>query len=86
MNLLKSPLRRTTAALAGALIGLTGAVAFASPAMATHPTVTGVATCVGEDGWKVTWTVTNDWPNDGVVKAVEVKLPEGGTQIGRAHV
>ncbi len=82
MNLLKSPLRRTTAALAGAFIGLAGAVAFAAPAMATHPTVTGTADCVSDKGWKVTWTVTNEWPNVGELKSVDVKLPEGGTLTG----
>ncbi|HEU4349416.1 MAG TPA: hypothetical protein VFR35_16695 [Actinoplanes sp.] len=82
MNLLKSPLRRTTAALAGAFIGLAGAVAVASPAMATHPTVTGTATCVGEDGWTVDWEVTNGFDVDGVITAVEVAAPEGGTLTG----
>jgi LPXTG-motif cell wall-anchored protein len=60
VNLLKSPLRRTTAVLAGAVIGLAGAVAFAAPASAHHPIVTPESSCVNEDGsWKVTWKVAN---------------------------
>ncbi len=82
MNLLKSPLRRTTAILAGAVLGMAGAVALAAPAMATHPTVTGTATCVADNGWKVTWKVTNQWPNQGEVKDVKVNAPEGGTITG----
>jgi hypothetical protein len=79
VNLLKSPLRRTTAILAGAVLGMAGAVALAAPASATHPTVTGSATCVSETGWTVTWKVTNEWPNKGEIKDVKVLLPEGGT-------
>jgi LPXTG-motif cell wall-anchored protein len=60
VNLLKSPLRRTTAVLAGAVIGLAGAVAFAAPASAHHPLVSPESSCVNEDGsWKVTWKIAN---------------------------
>jgi len=82
VKLLKSPLRRTTAVLAGAIIGMAGAVAFAAPASATHPTITGTSDCVSEDGWTVTWTVTNEWPVDGKVKKVKVLSPEGGEVTG----
>jgi LPXTG-motif cell wall-anchored protein len=82
VKLLKSPLRRTTAVLAGAIIGMAGAVAFAAPASATHPTITGTSDCVSEDGWTVTWTVTNKWPVDGKVKKVKVLSPEDGEVTG----
>ena len=81
MNLLKSPVRRATAVLAGAVLGMAGAVAFAAPAMATHPTVTGTADCVAKDGWKVTWTVTNDWEVEGEVRDVILSKPEGAKLI-----
>lgn len=59
MNLLKSPLRRTTAAIAGAFIGLVGAVAFTAPASAHHPDINVKAECPTGDNWKVEWTVFN---------------------------
>ena len=81
MNLLKSPMRRTTAVLAGAVIGLAGVVATAAPAMATHPTVTGTSDCVTDEGWTVDWTVTNKWPNNGEVTAVKVLSPRSDTEL-----
>ena len=59
MNLLKSPLRRTTAAIAGAFIGLVGAVAFAGPASAHHHSLDGDTAC-STDGknWTVDWKLT----------------------------
>jgi LPXTG-motif cell wall-anchored protein len=73
VNLLKSPLRRSAAIVAGALVGLAGAVAIAAPASAHHPTVTPQSACVNPDGtWQVTWAVANsetdltatlDWVN-----------------------
>ncbi|BFU42828.1 LPXTG cell wall anchor domain-containing protein [Krasilnikovia sp. MM14-A1004] len=60
MKLFKSPLRRSTAALAGTFLGLAGVVAFAAPASAHHPIISGTPSCVQEDGsWTVTWSVTN---------------------------
>jgi LPXTG-motif cell wall-anchored protein len=81
VNLLKSPLRRTTAVLAGAVIGLAGVVATAAPAMATHPTVKGTADCVTDEGWTAEWTVTNKWPNDGEVTEVEILSPRKDTTL-----
>ncbi len=58
MNLLKSKLRRTTAVVAGALLGLGGVAFFASPASAHHSAVEGTATCDTATGeWLVDWTV-----------------------------
>lgn len=59
MNMPKSPLRRATALVAGSLIGMAGAVAFASPALAHHSVVKGWATCDKVAGeWVVNWKVT----------------------------
>ena len=86
MNLLKSPLRRTTAAVAGALIGLTGAVAFASPAGAHHPIVSVGSRCQFEDGsWQVTWHVLNserDVPGKIRELVSEPNVPIDGLAVG----
>ncbi|MFF5179028.1 LPXTG cell wall anchor domain-containing protein [Micromonospora sp. NPDC000316] len=59
MNSPKSPFRRVAAIVAGALIGLTGAATFASPALAHHTTVTGTA-CKTDNGvYRVEWKVVN---------------------------
>jgi LPXTG-motif cell wall-anchored protein len=83
VNLFKSPVRRTTAILAGAFFGLAGAVAIAAPASAHHPEVNADSACVNENGtWTVKWTVTNsedDLTAD--VTGVETE-PEGSTFTG----
>jgi hypothetical protein len=81
VNLLKSPLRRTTAVLAGAVIGLVGVVATAAPASAHHPELTGTATCVEEGGWKVDWALTAVAPHDKVGTIVKVEATEGGSAL-----
>jgi LPXTG-motif cell wall-anchored protein len=58
---LKSPFRRTTALVAGAFIGLIGAVALTSPASAHAPVVKGTASCLENGKWKVDWSVSNDY-------------------------
>jgi len=72
VNLLKSPLRRTTAVLAGAFIGLAGAVAFAAPASAHSPTVTGSTTCVKDGKWTIDWAIGNDYQTDATVAKVKL--------------
>lgn len=58
MNLLKSKLRRTTAVVAGAILGLGGVAFLASPASAHHSVVKGAPTCDTATGdWVVEWTV-----------------------------
>jgi LPXTG-motif cell wall-anchored protein len=80
VNLLKSPLRRTTAALAGAFIGLAGAVAFAAPASAHYTELTGKTDCLENGGWTVDWTLTpKNAPIDG--KIVKVEESAGGTAL-----
>ncbi|GAB1693987.1 LPXTG cell wall anchor domain-containing protein [Krasilnikovia sp. M28-CT-15] len=85
MKLFKSPLRRSTAALAGTFLGLAGVVAFAAPASAHHPIVNGTASCVQEDGtWTVTWSVTNSEKDlQGDITSV-TPGPEGSTFTGIA--
>jgi LPXTG-motif cell wall-anchored protein len=80
VNLLKSPLRRTTAALAGAFIGLAGAVAFAAPASAHYTELSGKTACLDDGGWKVDWTLTpKKAPIDGHI--VKVEETAGGTDL-----
>ena len=78
---LKSPFKRAAAIAAGALLGMTGAVAFAMPASAHAGGVEGSAVCDTTTGeWVVTWTVTNDMPNKlATIKKVVFLLPEGST-------
>lgn len=72
MKLLKSPLRRTTAILAGAFLGMAGAVAIAAPASAHSPSVTGDTPCLSGDSWTIDWSVGNDYRDDATVGAVFV--------------
>lgn len=66
MNLFKSKLRRGTAVLAGAFLGLAGVVALAAPASAHHSVVSGTAKCDTTAGeWVVTWDIEAIAP-DGV--------------------
>jgi hypothetical protein len=73
VNLLKSPVRRTTAILAGAVLGMAGAVAFAAPASAHHPIVNAGSKCQNADGsWQVEWRVRNSEADlEGEIAAVE---------------
>ncbi|MFY1633349.1 cell wall anchor protein [Solwaraspora sp. WMMB335] len=65
MNRLKSPLRRALAVAAGATIGLTGAVALATPASAHYTDPVGSAVCDTTTGeWVVTWSVSSNWHFD----------------------
>jgi hypothetical protein len=71
VNLLKSPLRRTTAVLAGAFIGMAGAVALAAPASAHAPTVSANTSCLSDGTWKVDWSVGNDYHVGATVVSVD---------------
>jgi LPXTG-motif cell wall-anchored protein len=83
VNLLKSPFRRTTAVLAGAFIGLAGAVAIAAPASAHHPEVSPESSCINADGsWTVKWTITNSEDDlEGTITSVRM-LPRKSTITG----
>ena len=88
MNLLKSKLRRTTAVVAGSIIGLAGVAFFASPAAAHHSEVQGTATCDTATGeWVVDWTVQTY--ADGAAKNyrfVRVESTPAGSPVdGIAH-
>jgi len=80
VNLLKSSVRRTTAIVAGAVLGLAGAVALAAPASAHKPAVSGTTTCVKDGVYTVNWEVTNGWSLDANVK--NVKVLAGGEVTG----
>ncbi|MGX6604123.1 hypothetical protein ACWKSP_18610 [Micromonosporaceae bacterium Da 78-11] len=77
MNLLKTPLRRATALVAGSFLGLAGAVAIAAPASAHYPSVSGSAPCVTGDNWKIDWSVGNDYGLDATVDTITVKDQDG---------
>ncbi|GAB1642635.1 LPXTG cell wall anchor domain-containing protein [Krasilnikovia sp. MM14-A1259] len=82
MNLFDSRLRRTTAALAGAFIGIVGAVAFnAAPASAHAPSVTGKASCLKDGSWKIDWLFGNDFRLKAWVR--EIKLDPQVTLEGK---
>jgi hypothetical protein len=70
VNLLKSKLRRTSAVVAGSIIGLAGVAVFAAPASAHAPTIDGTASCVSDKGWTVDWSVGNDFDLDATVTSV----------------
>ncbi|GAB4007061.1 hypothetical protein GCM10029992_59710 [Glycomyces albus] len=54
-------LKRVLGLTGSVVVGLAGAVTFASAAQAHHANVTGTAPCLEADGtWEVTWSV-NDW-------------------------
>lgn len=86
MNLLKSPVRRTTALVAGAVLGMAGAVAFAAPASAHHTIVNVGPKCQNADGtWQVEWRVRNSEDDlEGELQAVETvpNIPVPGIAVG----
>jgi len=77
VKLFKTP-RRSAAIVAGALVGLGGAVAIAAPASAHHPTVKPESACVNADGtWQVTWAVYNSESDlTAVLDSVEIEPAE----------
>nr|MDT0661530.1 cell wall anchor protein [Micromonospora sp. DSM 115978] len=79
----KSAFRRAAAITAGALIGLAGTVALATPASAHHPIVKGEAPCVDADGnWKVNWLVLNS-ERDLAGEIINIRnTPEGTSLTG----
>jgi hypothetical protein len=77
------PFRRAMAVITGALIGLTGALAFLAPASAAEPTpsadLTGTSSCNG-GAWKATWKLTTANTNgaDGVFSNITLHLGGSG--------
>ena len=80
--ILRSPLRRAAAVLAGAVLTLTGVMAPAAPAGAAGPVapptstgaigVRGDARCDGTLGkWVITWTITNGYETDALIDNLE---------------
>lgn len=69
MNLLRNKLRRTTAVVAGSIVGLAGVVALAAPASAHSPTVSGTSSCADGD-WAVDWKFGNDYGSDATVTSI----------------
>jgi LPXTG-motif cell wall-anchored protein len=73
-------LKRVLGLSGSVVLGLAGAVAFASGAQAHHPEITGTTECTPDGGWTVVWQVT-DWDSDngsiGHITAVDAELNEG---------
>ncbi|MDT5040495.1 MAG: hypothetical protein QOE51_1480, partial [Actinoplanes sp.] len=60
MKLFKSPLRRSTVVLAGAFLGMAGAVALAAPASAHHTDLSLTSSCIDtKNNWVLTWSLQN---------------------------
>ncbi|MDA1358034.1 LPXTG cell wall anchor domain-containing protein [Glycomyces luteolus] len=74
-------LKRVLGLSGSVVLGLAGAVTFASAAQAHHPTVSGFSTCAKDGGWTVTWLV-EDWEGTqnatGTITAVVGDLDEDG--------
>lgn len=68
-------LKRVLGLAGSAVLGLAGAVTFASAAQAHHVEIEGVTECTPDGGWTVVWQVT-DWASQGleagVITSVEV--------------
>jgi len=63
VNLSVKKLRRGATVVGGTFLGLGLAAAMATPALACHPDINPVSSCVNSDGsWEVHWTVS---PSDG---------------------
>jgi LPXTG-motif cell wall-anchored protein len=73
-------LKRVLGLTGSVMLGVAGAVTFASAAQAHHPTITGITECGQDGGWNVTWQVT-DWEGTkdavGTITAVEGEFNEG---------
>jgi LPXTG-motif cell wall-anchored protein len=83
VNLLRTPLRRTTALVAGAFLGLAGAVALVSPASAHVADLTGPADCVQDGGWKIDWTLQiGRGPSDGTITNLHETTRQGEPVTG----
>ncbi|NMO52600.1 hypothetical protein HH310_15530 [Actinoplanes sp. TBRC 11911] len=82
MNLLKTKLGRTSAVIAGSIIGLAGVAVFASPASAHAPTVKGESSCVADSGeWTATWHIGNDYNNPAHASSITVTEYKKGTAL-----
>ncbi|MEU5156245.1 LPXTG cell wall anchor domain-containing protein [Glycomyces sp. NPDC021274] len=72
-------LKRVLGLSGSVVLGLAGAVTFASAAQAHHPEIKGTVDCADDGGWTVTWQVT-DWDDDdktaGTITSVDAELNE----------
>jgi LPXTG-motif cell wall-anchored protein len=77
-------LKRVLGLSGSVVLGLAGAVTFASAAQAHHPSVSGFSECAEDGGWTITWLV-EDWEGTqnaiGTITAVEGDLDDGGEII-----
>jgi LPXTG-motif cell wall-anchored protein len=85
VNLLKSPLRRTVAAVAGAFIGLTGAFALAAPASAHWGELNVSTQCAEDGGWQVKWEINTYQTGNKSGDISELRVTSGGTELKSIH-
>lgn len=75
-------LKRVLGLTGSVMLGVAGAVTFASAAQAHHPEIKGVTDCADDGGWTVTWQVT-DWDDSdvtaGKITGISTQLDEGAT-------
>jgi hypothetical protein len=83
VNRKKLSLRRPLGILGATILGVTAAVALASPASAHHSTVAGSTWCNPETGnWDITWTVNSYAPADVErFQLTSVELTPAGTTV-----
>ncbi|MCD0444482.1 LPXTG cell wall anchor domain-containing protein [Glycomyces sp. A-F 0318] len=74
-------LKRVLGVTGSVMLGVAGAVTFASAAQAHHPQIDGVAECTDDGGWTVTWNVY-DWSGNtdkiGEITQIDGSLDAGG--------
>jgi len=73
-------LKRVLGLTGSVMLGIAGAVTFASAAQAHHVEIKGITECTPDGGWTVVWQVT-DWNSDngavGTITSVDAELNEG---------
>jgi LPXTG-motif cell wall-anchored protein len=76
-------LKRVLGLTGSVMLGVAGAVTFASAAQAHHPVVNGEAECV-DGSWEVTWNVELVGPVDGEITAIDPTEPaiDGTLMVG----
>jgi uncharacterized protein (TIGR04145 family) len=86
VNLFTTKLRRTATVVGGVITGLSVMAAMATPALACDTLVTGVPSCLTDDGWTVTWSVQNEYHPEAIVRSVQLDGTEVTGGIGDIQV
>src|SRR5690348_6433440 len=79
MHPVKTTFRRTTAVVAGTLLGLAGVTALAAPAGAHSPVVVKKAACLGRGGgWAVLWRIGSDFDTGATIGRLSATVHTNG--------